>query len=244
MKRYILIIAALAASITVKAQAGYNYQEYGVGFDAFLERGYTNLKLQKENPGFDLKFIYNVNPYLPVEAEIQKGTLSGGGLTQNLDFYGRKYTNNYIAVVAHVDFQLGSAIDYQDNAFLQVIKNFYFGSGVGIISNSNTVQRTNVIPANGSLSYVFPGSNSSIDIMLPIRFGYEFKIYDAFDEPGFAVDIGYIHNFAFGEGLDGYNDPESKFKNNATDQYRQIFIGFKYFFGNVTSYTKLIRSFR
>ena len=243
MKRYLLIIVALAAAITAKAQAGYNYHEYGVGADVFIERGYTNVKTQFEHPGFDLKFMYNYSPYLPIEIEIQKGTLSGGGLTQNLDFYGRKYTNNYIAVVAHADLQLGSAIDYSDNIILGVLKNFYFGTGVGIISNSNTVQRTNVIASNGSLSYVFPGSNSAIDLMVPLRVGYEFKIFDAFDEPSFAVDIGYTHNFALGEGLDGYNDPESKFKNNAVDQYRQIYIGFKYFFGNVTSYNKLIRSF-
>ena len=49
-----------------------------------------------------------------------------------------------------------------------------------------------------------------------------------------------LEHFAFGEGLDGYDDPSSKFKNNAIDQYRQITIGFKYFFGNVTSYNKLI----
>ena len=244
MKRYILIIAALAAAITVKGQAGYNYQEYGVGADVFVERGYTNLNKQYEHPGFDLKFVYNYNPYIPLEVEIQKGTLSGGGLTQNLDFYGRKYTNNYIALVAHLDVQLGSLIDYSNNDFLGFIKNFYVGAGVGLIANSNTVQRTNVIASNGSLTYVFPGSDGGIDVMVPLRFGYEFKIYDSFDEPGFAIDIGYIHNFAFGEGLDGYNDPESKFKNNAIDQYRQIYVGFKYYFGNVTSYNKLIRSFR
>ena len=246
MKRYILIIAALAASITVKAQAGYNYQEYGVGADVFVERGYTNLNKQYEHPGFALKFVYNYNPYLPIEVEIQKGTLSGGGLLPSQDPNGRKYINNYLAVVAHADIQLGSLIDYQDNLFLQIIKNFYVGTGVGIISNSNTDQRYSIYePAPPSKdAYIFPGSNSSIDLMVPIRFGYEFKIYDYFDEPGFAIDIGYIHNFAFGEGLDGYNDPESKFKNNAIDQYRQIYIGFKYYFGNVTSYDKLIRSFR
>jgi hypothetical protein len=47
----------------------------------------------------------------------------------------------------------------------------------------------------------------------------------------------------FGEGLDGYDDPSNKFKNNATDQYSQIVIGVKFSLGNVTSYNKLIRSF-
>ena len=79
--------------------------------------------------------------------------------------------------------------------------------------------------------------------MNPIRFGYEIKFYDVYYEPKMAIDLMYIHNFAYGEGLDGYNDPSDKFKNNSVDQYRQIVIGFKYFFGTVVSYNKLIRTF-
>jgi hypothetical protein len=58
-----------------------------------------------------------------------------------------------------------------------------------------------------------------------------------------AIDIAYIHSLVFGEGLDGYNDPPSTFKNNATNQYRQILIGIKFHFGNITAYNKLIRRF-
>ena len=160
-----------------------------------------------------------------------------------MDKYGRQYTNSYKALVLHGDFQLGAAIDYEGSWVLKLVKNFYGGTGIGFISNTNKVQRTNVYPQNGPLTYVFPGKDNSLDIMVPFRFGYEFKIFDSYDEPGMAIDIGYVHNFAFGEGLDGYNDPPTKFKNNATDQYTQIVIGFKYFFGNVVSYNKLIRTF-
>jgi len=52
-----------------------------------------------------------------------------------------------------------------------------------------------------------------------------------------------VHNIVFGEGLDGYDDPTSKFKNNATNQYRQFMIGFKYFFGTTVSYNKLVRTY-
>jgi hypothetical protein len=80
--------------------------------------------------------------------------------------------------------------------------------------------------------------------MIPLRVGYEFKVFDDYNEPSWAIDVTYIHSLAFGEGLDGYNDPPSKFKNNAIDQYRQISIGFTYYFGTVVSYNKLIRDFR
>jgi hypothetical protein len=243
LKKYILLFIAALAAISVNAQSGYNYQELGVGLDANYVRGYTNLQTQYYHPAFGVSFIYNYSPYIPIAAEIQFGQLSGGGLTPSLDKYGRQYTNSYKALVLHGDFQLGAAIDYEGSWVLKLVKNFYGGTGIGFISNTNKVQRTNVYPQNGPLTYVFPGKDNSLDIMVPFRFGYEFKIFDSYDEPGMAIDIGYVHNFAFGEGLDGYNDPPTKFKNNATDQYTQIVIGFKYFFGNVVSYNKLIRTF-
>ena len=187
--------------------------------------------------------MYNYNPYIPIGVEFQVGTLSGGGTDQKLDSAGRKYSNSYKALLIHADFMLGSAIDYQDNWLLQILKNFYLGTGVGLISNSNTVQRTNVIPSRGPLTYVFPGSDNSINVMIPIRAGYEFKIFDAYNVPRAAIDVGYIHNFVFGEGLDGYDDPTAKFKNNAIDQYRQIVVSVKFFFGRTVSYNKLIRNF-
>jgi hypothetical protein len=44
----------------------------------------------------------------------------------------------------------------------------------------------------------------------------------------------------WGEGLDGYTDPGSGFKNNSQDQYRQIVVGIKINFGSVVPYTKQI----
>lgn len=245
LKKYILFFAIAILAAKVKAQSGYNYYEWGIGGGAFWERGYTNITTQFNHPGFNLNAVYNYNPYLPVEAEIQIGELSGGGLgpgntlAPKLDPYGREYTNHYKAIIFHADFQLGAGIDYSDSWILNIVKNFYAGTGFGFISNTNVVQRTSVVDP----TYVFPGHSNSLDLMWPIRVGYEFKIWDAYNQPAFAIDLGYVHNFAFGEGLDGYDDPPSKFKNNAIDQYRQICFTFKYYFGRVVSYNKLIRNF-
>jgi hypothetical protein len=244
LKKYILFFVAALATISAKAQSGYNYYEFGVGGGVSYERGYTNVSKQYSHPGFNLNLTYNYNPYFPIEAEFQAGQLSGGGLTQNLDRYGRKYDNHYKAIVLHGDLQFGTFIDYEDSWILNIVKNFYAGTGFGFISSHNVVQRTNVIPANGSLDYIFPGSNNTVDFMIPLRFGYEFKIWDSYNQPSMAIDLGYIHNLAFGEGIDGYDDSPDKFKNNAVNQYRQFNIGFKYYFGTVVAYNKLIRTFR
>jgi len=254
LKKLILLFVFLFSVLVGKAQMGYNYKEFGVGLDVFSELGYTNVQKQYRHIGENLNFTYNYSPYIPVTAEIQFGHLSGGGLTPKTDKYGRQYTNNYEGLIVHADFQLGEVIDYSQSDLLNILKNFYFGSGGGIIFNGNTVQRTNIYygeklpdgeiaPNNGPSTYIFPGSNSSINLTVPLRFGYEFKLYNDFEEPYMAIDIGYIHNLVFGEGLDGYDDPSNVFKNNATNQYAQIVIGVKFNFGNVTSFNKLIRRF-
>jgi hypothetical protein len=229
------------SAFVVKAQVGYNYKEFSIGLDVSYERGYTNLNRQDQHFGESINFTYNYSPYIPITAELQFGTLSGGGLTQNLDKYGRMYTNHFEGLILHGDFQLGEVVDYTESYFMSAIKGFYIGSGGGIIFNSNTVQRTNVILSNGPSTYVFPGSNSSINLTIPLRIGYEFKLFNEYEEPWMAINIGYVHNLVFGEGLDGYDDPSSKFKNNATNQYRQIVVGVRFNFGNVTSYNKVIR---
>lgn len=232
--------------MSAMAQSGYNYYEWGWGADASYIRGYTNITKQDNHPAVNFNIIYNYSPYLPITLEVQSGTLSGGGLSPKQDPYGRQYTNNYKAVIVHGDFQLGAGIDYGESWYLNIVKNFYIGSGLGVISNANTVQRYSIYaPAYPNTGYYkFPGSNNSINLMIPLRFGYEYKFFDSYNQPSIAIDIGYIHNVTFGEGLDGYNDPNAKFKNNSLDQYRQITIGFKYFFGTVVSYNKIIRPFR
>ncbi|MGZ3836892.1 MAG: hypothetical protein ACXVB0_25470 [Mucilaginibacter sp.] len=238
MKNYILFFVIVIAAVNAKAQAAYNYQELGIGVGVSSMLGYTNIPKQYNNLGESVNLIYNFSPYVPIELELQKGTLSGGGLTKDKDLYGRKYTNNFLAAYLHADIQLGAIIDYGDDWFLNRIKNLYFGSGLGIILNNNKVQRTSVFPPT---TYVFPGKDKSMNYSIPLRIGYEFKIFNSFDEPFMAVDIGYIHNIVLGGGLDGYDDPNGKFKNNGLNQYRQITFGLKYFFGNVVSFNKLVK---
>ena len=166
MKRLILFFF-FALTVAAKAQEGYNYKPFAIGLDVSYERGYTNVQRQDNHISENLNFVYNYSPYIPITAELQFGNLSGGGITPSTDRYGRQYDNHYEGLIIHGDFQLGEVIDYSESDIMNIIKNFYFGSGIGIIFNSNTVQRTNlfygetvggvVYPNYGPSTYVFPG---------------------------------------------------------------------------------------
>ncbi|MBD1393632.1 hypothetical protein [Mucilaginibacter glaciei] len=235
MKKFILLTAAVFTAFAANAQYTYNTFGLGVGFSSV--KGYTNVKRNYDEKAYNLNFIYNYSPYVPVAAEIQFGKLTGGGLTVDRDPYRRQYSNNYKAVILHADIYAGEVMDYEDSFFKNFLKNFFVGTGLGLIANNLTVQRTSLDDPN----YVFPGDNSGVNIMIPLRAGYEIRLYGAYDQPFVGLILGYNHNIVFGEGLDGYDDPSSKFKNNALSQYRQITVGLRVNFGNEVSYSKSIR---
>ncbi len=241
MKKNILLFVLIFSSIIVKAQGDYNFSPFGVGFGLGTIRGYTNVAKQNNTLAGDLNFTYYESPYLPITAELQMGRLWGGSVTE--DRYGREYENNYTAFFLHGDLQLGQVIDYYYSGFNEIIKNLYFGSGVGFVDDNVQRQPTNPFPESGYAkgAYTFPGSAHSINLGIPLRVGYEFKFYNEYDEPYLRLDIDYTHTYVFGEGLDGYDDPSNKFKNQNPDQYRYIAITVKYDFGLIRAFTKRIR---
>jgi hypothetical protein len=237
--KYILFIAIVLTSIKLKAQDSYNYASYGVGFSVSNARPFADLKTNYTDRVYSANLNYYYSPYLPITFEIQVGKLRGGGNTIAEDADTRRFTNNFKAALLHFDIQMGEMMDYEDNFLLNVAKNFYIGTGFGFIINNVDANRESLV----NPGYYFPGKNNSFNGVVPLRFGYEFKIYNGYGEPNIRLDFGYQHNMTFGEGLDGYHDAGKSFKNNALDQYRQLTIGIKVNFGGEASYDKSITGF-
>ena len=241
MKKIFLLIALVFSSILVDAQGSSTYTPMAVGFGVSSIRGYTNVAKQNNTLAFNANFTYYATPFIPITAELQAGRLWGG--SRATDQYGREYVNNFQAFIVHGEIQLGELIDYTGSHVLGILKDFYAGPGFGFVNNNVQNQRTNLYDTGYPVgTYVFPGKDKSIDPMASFRGGYEFKIYNEFDEPYLRLDIEYVHNFVYGSGLDGYDDPSSVFKHEHSTQYRQITIGIKYSFGEVKNYMKSIRN--
>ena len=207
---------------------------FGVGANVSAVYPYVDLAIGKNSVAFNLTGYYNLSPYIPIGLEFQAGTLSGGSRT--LDPHKREFTNSYKALILHADLYVGQLIEYDYSTFNRIIKDFYVGAGIGLINNN----MTDIARVQDGTGYVFPGVDKSTNLMVPIRIGYEFRINNTFGEQFMGVNIGYITNVTWGEGLDGYADPPSQFKNNSPDMYRQIVIGVKFNFGPTRSFFKTI----
>jgi len=224
VKKLLLFFFVLIQAIAAKSQS-YNYNTFGIGVNYNALYPYADLATGKNTNGISITAYYNLSLHLPVGLEFQTGELSGGGVLT--DLHGREYKNKYTAIIARGDVFLGQIIDYGYSGPLRYLKDFYAGTGIGFISNNMAfIQR--VQPQTG---YVFPGKDKSLNLIVPIRVGYELKINNSYGEPFLGINLGYAINVTWGEGLDGYGDSSKDFKNNVPDLYRQIVVGFKVNFG-------------
>jgi len=143
LKKNFLLFVLVFSSIIVKAQGDYNFMPMGIGGGAGIIRGYTNVAKQNNTIAANINFTYYVSPYLPITLEVQKGTLSGG--STETDQYKRQYSNSYLGLYLHGDLQLGQVIDYYYSGINEILKNVYFGSGVGFVNDNVNNQRTNLV---------------------------------------------------------------------------------------------------
>lgn len=229
IKRILLPFVLFLAAGTAKAQIGYNYAQYDLGLGLDINKVYGDAQTIKSSKSAHFNFNYNAGPYINYIIEVQTGVLQGGdSLTTTT---GRQFKNNFNAVMFRAQLQMGEIFDYADKPIPNAFKNLYVSSGVGFVVNHITnINRESILTPG----FYTPGELNSNEIVIPARVGYEFKVYNSYDEPAFKIDLGYQYNFVLGDSLDGFTAGTQK------DHYSQYSIGIKFAVGGITSYRKQI----
>lgn len=225
----ILTLLTCFISLLSKAQIGYDYARYDVGFSLGFNQFYGDVVTTKSTQGFNFNFNYNQGPFVNYIFEAQFGKLAGGDAVN--DPLGRQFATDYQYYALRIQLQAGELIDYSNNGLANALKNFYIGTGVGIIYNKITSINRYSVQFPG---YYTPGLDKSSELFMPIRIGYEFKIFNQFQRPDIKIDFGYQYNAVFGDELDGFRS------GHLNDAYSQFTIGVKFSLGEVTSYRKQI----
>lgn len=242
MKRYQLTLLFLVLISTLQAQMNYNRATIGLG--AGVVHSYTDVREGAYTAAFAANLDYHLKFFITAGLEVQAGSIKGGGKDGAPDIHGRKFENSYKAFTINTKIRAGEITNFYYNDFLNYTKGFYLGLGVGAIQNDLTapggVIRDKINPADNSI-YTFPGESKSTNILVPLNLGIDFYFPDSWGDIRYILNINYQTNVVFGEGLDGYNDPKSKFKNLAPDMYNFLSIGGKYTFGPKGLSKKTIR---
>src|SRR5476651_1052924 len=77
IKKGFLLLVAFFAINTAKAQLGFNYAQYDLGFAAGLNTVYGDAETLTQTASFHVNFNYNVSPFLNYVFEAQAGQLKG-----------------------------------------------------------------------------------------------------------------------------------------------------------------------
>lgn len=233
MKRYYLALFFWVLVASALAQSNFYLLSGGVGTGGTYT--YTDVKKGAFSFAYAGNLDYHFTPFITAGLEVQKGTLKSQDYTK--DEHGRGFTNSYIAFSANAKFRAGEFTDFYYSDFLNYTKGFYLSTGLGIIKNKVDNQKSKENTAkdiNGNpytYTYYFPQADTKPNFLLPINVGIDFYFPDGWGDIRYILNINYQTNFTFGEGLDGYNDPKTTFKNNAPDMYNFLSIGIKYTFG-------------
>jgi hypothetical protein len=229
LKKGFLLLTTCLIVTAAKAQVGYDYAQYDLGFGGSINKVYGDAQTITSNKAAHLNFNYNVSPYVNYVLEFQTGELKGGDSV--VTSTGRQFTNIYTAVMFRAQVQAGELIDYSQSAFANALKNLYLSTGIGFVVNHITkINRYSLQTPD----FYTSGENNSNEILIPARIGYEFKMFNKYDQPSFKVDLGYQYNFILGDGLDGFIVGDKK------DAYSQFTIGIKFAIGGITSYRKRV----
>jgi hypothetical protein len=226
---FTLILSAV--TLISKAQIGYDYAQYDIGFGGTINQLYGDAELLKSTPAAFVNFTFNQSPYVNYIVEVQSGKLEGGNAQKTLS--GRYFKNNFTALVFRGQLQAGEIIDYSNGGFMGALKNFYVSAGLGYILNNikdeNIHRESNTDPV-----YFTGGLNKSNELYIPARIGYEFKFFNQYNQPSFKIDLGYQVNMDLTDNMDGFTAGKSR------DIMVQYSIAFKFALGDVTSYRKAV----
>jgi hypothetical protein len=229
LKKTFLTLLVCSVSFIARAQIGYGFSHYDAGFGAGINKVYGDELPSKNTPSLNITFTYNQTPFTNFVFEAQFGRMAGG---DSLVSPGRQFTSNFSAFIFRGQLQLGELIDYSKSPVINGIKNLYLSAGIGYaVTHITSISRYSAqIPG-----LYTGGQNDAQQPFLPLRIGYEFKIFNRYDQPAIKVDLAYNYNFIFGDELDGYN------YGKYNDTYSQFSIGLKFAIGSeVVSYRKQI----
>lgn len=223
------ILASLSALLLwLNASAQTNFYKMTIGAGAGVTQSYTDVAKHDYGLAAYGAFDYYFTPFLSLGLEGQMGEINGGDYYT--DPHNRQFINSYKTFALNGKVYLGSMIDYQRSSFANAIKGLYAGAGVGVVMNK---MRFIVREKPDASGYVFPGKDTSKDLLVPLNLGIAFNFMDRYGYYKYGLNFNYQANIALGEDLDGYDDSPLKFKSGNPDIYTYFSVGLKYHFGSI-----------
>ncbi|GAB1462687.1 hypothetical protein [Pedobacter sp.] len=223
MKKHYLALFLVVLTVTAFGQS--NFYRLSVGAGAGGTYTFTDVQKGQFSYAFAANLDYHITPFITAGIELQKGTLKGADGDNG---HKKAFVNSYLAYNANFKFRAGQVTDFYYSNFLNYTKGFYLGTGIGMVNNDNTSDKTiRVQPGTG---FVFDGEPKATSIAIPLNVGIDFYFPDGWGDIRYILNVNYQTNITLGDELDSYN-AKPPFQNTGNDFYNFLSVGFKYTFG-------------
>lgn len=219
------LISFLTLLLCFNAFAQSNYYKLSLGAGYGLTQSFTDIQSHDFGQSAYGTLDYFFTPFLSLGGELQSGKIKGGDPAT--DPHERAFVNSYKAATLNGKLYLGALVDYDRSAFLNSIKWLYAGGGAGLVRN----RLTSIERIQKSTGYKFPGRSASYEMVVPLNLGINFYFPDRTGNDRFAINVNFQSNITVGEGLDGYDDSSTTFRNGFPDIYNFYTIGLRYHLG-------------
>src|ERR1700753_3549349 len=93
LKKIFFTVFISCIAFISKAQLGYDYAQYDIGFGGAINKVYGDAETQKSTPSIHFNFNYNQTPFLNYILEVEAGKLEGGNAVK--DSSGRQFSNSF-----------------------------------------------------------------------------------------------------------------------------------------------------
>ena len=209
MKSRLFSFFAVILCLKANAQSNFYKLDFGAGYG--ITKSYTDLPKSQTGKVFYAGANYSLTPVLSIGMEYQNGNVKGDGQGNSID---RRFFNNSFASATV-------------NGKFYLMRWLYVGAGAGVIHNTMVEIERNGI--SDSLSY--KGNDVSNDLIIPVNTGLSYYLSDYAGRPRYGINLNFQYNITLGEGLDGYDNSFTTFRNDKPDIYTYFSVGLSYKFG-------------
>src|SRR5215469_10682799 len=108
-KATFLTLFACCTAIIARAQLGYNYSQYDIGFAVGLNSVYGDAETSPMRPAAHFNITYNTTPYINFVFEGQGGQMAGGSINTKS---GREFESSFFSFQIRGQLQAGELMDY------------------------------------------------------------------------------------------------------------------------------------
>lgn len=206
---------------TEEVKANTVVNKFGISLNVGAVVPYADINEKKIQPLIGVGFSYYACSYLHLNADLQKGWLKGGDMSDDNSSNTMGSSNSYFSGSVMVRF-LPFGLSKNTGSAMNILSGIYGGAGLGFIANSVSSNETT------SLEFGSIGDYSGVAAMVPIEVGINIPVMQMTKNRHLLLNANLRSSLCLSDKIDGYVPTVGANKKN--DAFNSFTVGIVYSF--------------